>query len=118
MNVRRFFAVGALGIVVCFVMIAVLTAQEPVFVRAVDIDQQKLLTGCTIATDASCGYKLKDVLNSGGDFWTTPFQPFDPITGKGDGYGEGENGPRAAQRHAFNPQNPAYRFLRLNGLDS
>jgi hypothetical protein len=90
-----------------------------------DIDQNTLLKGCLIATDSSCGYPLDKVLNSGGQFWTTPFQPYDPVTQTGDGYGEGPNGPRAAQRHAFNPNqqtpgagNPAYRFLRMNGLDS
>jgi hypothetical protein len=98
--------------------ITFLVAQNPVFQPAIDIDQQKLLKGCPIATDSSCAYPLKDVLNSGGDFWTTPFQPYDPATGKGDGYGEGVNGPRAAQRHYFNPRNSSYRFLRLNGLDS
>ncbi len=60
------------------------------------------------------------MLNSGGDFWTTPFTPYDPVTKSGDGYGEGVNGLRADQRRAFSPvpQQPPYRFLRLNGLDS
>jgi hypothetical protein len=95
-------------------------AQSPVFLPAIDIDQTKLVTNCLHATDPGCAYSLKDVLNSGGDFWTTPFQPYDPTTKSGDGYGEGVNGPRADQRHAFNPQpqQPPYRFLRLNGLDS
>jgi hypothetical protein len=57
-------------------------------------------------------------LESGGDFYTTPFQQYDPVTKTGDGYGEGADGPRAAQRHIFNPSNPNYPFLRLNGLDS
>jgi hypothetical protein len=95
-------------------------AQNPVFLPGLEIDQTKLLTNCLHATDPGCAYSLKDVLNSGGDFWTSPFQPYDPITKTGDGYGEGEKGPRADQRHAFNPQpqQPSYRFLRLNGLDS
>jgi Di-haem oxidoreductase, putative peroxidase len=102
-------------------------AQNPVFVPALEIDQTKLLTDCRVATDPTCHYSLKDVLNSGGDFWTTPFTPYDPATNSGDGYGEGVNGPRADQRHAFYyrpqqppypPNQPPYRFLRLNGLDS
>lgn len=55
-------------------------AQEPVFRPEVDIDQDRLLKG---------QYPLKRVLKSGGDFYTTPFQPFVPKTRKGDGYGEG-----------------------------
>jgi hypothetical protein len=95
-------------------------AQNPVFLPALEIDQTKLVTNCPHATDPGCAYSLKDVLDSGGDFWTTPFQPYDPVTKTGDGYGEGVKGPRADQRHAFNPQpqQPPYRFLRLNGLDS
>ncbi|HTR88059.1 MAG TPA: di-heme oxidoredictase family protein [Reyranella sp.] len=95
-------------------------AQSPVFVPALEIDQTKLVTNCPIATDAACAYSFKDVLASGGDFWTTPFTPYDPVAKTGDGYGEGVNGPRADQRRAFNPQaqDPPYRFLRLNGLDS
>jgi di-heme oxidoreductase (putative peroxidase) len=95
-----------------------MSAQNPVFRPGIDIVQPKLLNGCPVATDAGCFYKLKDVLNSGGDFWTTPFLPFDPKTGQGDGYGEGANGPRAAQRHVFNDRVPDYPYLRLNGLDS
>jgi hypothetical protein len=93
-------------------------AQNPVFRPEIDIEQTKLLNGCPVATDPACFYKLKDVLSSGGDFWTTPFLQYDPKTNKGDGYGEGANGPRAAQRHFFNTRNPDYPFLRLNGLDS
>ncbi len=95
-------------------------AQDPVFHSSVDIDQAKLLQGCLIATDKGCHYSLKDVLNSGGDFWTTPFQPYDATTKTGDGYGEGPNGPRAAQRKAFNPNKLTkdYPYLRLNGIDS
>ena len=93
-------------------------AQDPVFRPRIQIDQKKLLTNCPVATAPGCFYKLKTVLESGGDFYTTPFQQYDPLTKKGDGYGEGPDGPRAAQRHAFNPANSNYPFLRLNGLDS
>lgn len=95
-----------------------LFAQNPVFRPEIDIDQAKLLNGCPIATDPACFYKLKQVLFSGGDFWTTPFLPYDSTTKSGDGYGEGPDGPRAAQRHVFNPRVPNYPYLRLNGLDS
>jgi hypothetical protein len=93
-------------------------AQNPVFNPKVDIDQSKLLNGCPIATNPACFYKLKDVLFSGGDFWTTPFLPYDATTKTGDGYGEGPDGPRAAQRKVFNPRVENYPYLRLNGLDS
>lgn len=85
------------------------STQNPVFNDKINIDQQGLLKG---------QYKLKDVLQSGGQFWTTPFTRFD---GKnGDGYGEGgADAPRAAQRKALNPSGfPTYPFVRLNGLDS
>ena len=110
-----------------FVLASQADAQSPVFVSSLEIDQTKLLTNCPVATDARCGYFLKDVLNSGGDFWTTPFTPYDPAAKSGDGYGEGVNGPRADQRKAFYyrpqqppypPNQPPYRFLRMNGLDS
>ncbi|HYJ06029.1 MAG TPA: di-heme oxidoredictase family protein [Chthoniobacterales bacterium] len=76
-----------------------------------DIDQQKLLEG---------KYAVGDVLQKGGQFWTTPFTRYNATTKIGDGYGEGgANAPRAAQRKAFNPSGfPTYPFLRLNGLDS
>jgi len=113
---------GGTVLAYCAIALGTPTAsgQNPVFFPSVDIDQTKLLTGCITATDTSCTYTLKDVLNSGGHFWTTPFQPYDPVHKTGDGFGEGDNGPRAAQRHFFNPlpQSPPYRFLRLNGLDS
>lgn len=92
------------------------SAQRPVFVPAIDIDQERLLQSCPIATDVHCYYHLKDLLNSGGDFWTTPFQPYDGKSG--DGFGEGDYGPRSAQRAYFSPNNIHYKFLRLNGLDS
>jgi hypothetical protein len=94
-------------------------AQDPVFRPKIQVDQEKLLKNCPVATAPGCYYKLRNVLESGGDFYTTPFQQYDPVTKTGDGYGEGaKDGPRAAQRQAFNPSNPTYPFLRLNGLDS
>ncbi|HYG81383.1 MAG TPA: hypothetical protein VD861_13390, partial [Pyrinomonadaceae bacterium] len=83
--------------------------QNPVF--NINIDQQQLLDG---------KYTLKQVLEAGGQFWTTPFTRYDKVTKAGDGYGEGgRNAPRAIQRQAFNPEGfPTYPFLRLNGLDS
>jgi hypothetical protein len=83
------------------------SAQNPVF--DINIDQQKLLSG---------GYPLQQVLQSGGQFWTTPFTQYNAQTKMGDGYGEGVNGPRSAQRKIFDPSTPNYPFLRLNGLDS
>jgi hypothetical protein len=81
--------------------------QNPVF--DINIDQQKLLAG---------GYPQKYVLQAGGQFWTTPFTQYNTQTKMGDGYGEGANGPRSAQRKIFDPDTANYPFLRLNGLDS
>src|SRR5689334_569832 len=75
----------------------------------IEIDQQKLLQG---------RYPQKYVIEAGGQFWTTPFTQYDATTQTGDGYGEGPNGPRAAQRKIFNPNTANYPYLRLNGLDS
>lgn len=114
-------------VVACILWVGVWTvvtqcfAQQPVFSPAVDIDQSALLSNCLTATDNSCQYKLKEVLISGGDFWTSPFQPYDAVTKTGDGYGEGINGPRRYQRSAFASfmtGAPKYRYLRMNGLDS
>jgi len=77
-------------------------AQSPVFTPDVNIDQTQLLAG---------KYPLRKVLESGGQFFTTPFIP-------GDGMGEGANGPRSKQRAAMYPANPTFPFLRVNGLDS
>jgi hypothetical protein len=68
---------------------AYLSAQDPVFRPKIQIDQQKLLTNCPVATAPGCFYKLRAVLESEGGFYTTPFQAYDPLTKKGDGYGEG-----------------------------
>lgn len=76
--------------------------QAPVFGQAFDIDQKALLSG---------SYPLPKVLESGGQFWTTPFTVQ-------DGFGEGAKGPRSAQRAAMYPNNPSFPFLRVNGLDS
>jgi len=85
-------------------------SQSPVFSEHVDIDQQRLQLG---------EYPLFKVLESGGQFFSTPYIPYDRETGEGDGYGEGPKGPRQAQIAAFYPPDAAqYRFLRLNGLDS
>ncbi len=85
-------------------------AQSPVFSESVDIDQIKLQRG---------QYPLYKVLESGGQFFSTPYLPFNQETGQGDGYGEGTDGPRSHQIRDFNPPGaPEYPFLRLNGLDS
>ena len=77
------------------------SAQQPAITPAVTIDQAKIHD-----------YPLRKIIESGGDFHTTPFTPE-------DGHGEGENGPRAHQRQALYPQAwPNFPFLRLNGLDS
>jgi hypothetical protein len=86
------------------------SSQNPVFDR--NIDQQQLLNN---------QYPLQTVLQTGGQFWTTPFTRYDKNKNPtGDGYGEGgADAPRASQRQAFNPSGfPSYPFLRLNGLDS
>jgi hypothetical protein len=77
-------------------------AQSPVFAPDVNIDQTQLFSG---------KYPLRKVLESGGQFFTTPFTPV-------DGMGEGAKGPRSAQRAAMYPANPSFPFLRVNGLDS
>ncbi|MEH2006547.1 di-heme oxidoredictase family protein [Nostoc sp.] len=76
--------------------------EDPVFTSDVNIDQNTLLKG---------GYNLRQVLESGNQFYTNPYTPT-------DGIGEGLKGPRADQRAALYPQDPTYPFLRLNGLDS
>src|SRR6185295_8386685 len=85
-------------------------AQSPVITPSVDIDQKKLEAG---------QYPLNKVLDSGGQFFTTPYLPYQASTNFGDGYGEGPHGPRQLQRKAFYPPDfPQYHFLRMNGLDS
>ena len=95
-----------------------LFAQDPVISPEISIDQNLLLKNCPVATAPGCQYPLKKVLSSGGQIYSTPFLPWDPATNTGDGHGEGPNGPRAEQRHRFNPFNPNYPYLRLNGIDS
>ena len=88
---------------ICFIAcFSVGRAQSPVFAPDVNIDQAQLLSG---------KYPLRKVLESGGQFFTTPYTPI-------DGMGEGAEGPRAAQRAAMYPANPSFPFLRVNGLDS
>ena len=48
-------------------------SQSPVFTEQVDIDQQKLQAG---------EYPLFKVLESGGQFFSTPYIPFDRETGQ------------------------------------
>ncbi|MFL6195961.1 MAG: di-heme oxidoredictase family protein [Thermoanaerobaculia bacterium] len=85
-------------------------SQSPVFSPAVDIDQAKLEHG---------DYPLHKVLESGGQFFSTPYLPYNAETGLGDGYGEGPDGARRRQIRDFYPPGfPEYHFLRLNGLDS
>ena len=92
-----------LTVAICFLgCIWVARAQSPVFAPDVNIDQTQLLSG---------KYPLRKVLESGGQFFTTPFTPV-------DGMGEGAKGPRSAQRAAMYPANPSFPFLRVNGLDS
>lgn len=111
-----------LAVILLFALLAVgyrgASTQNPVF--DINIDQQKLLSN---------GYTHAEVIQAGGQFWTTPFTKYDPKTKSGDGYGEGDvpGAPRYKQRVAFNPRGfppvgigggLTYPFLRLNGLDS
>jgi len=78
-----------------------LYAQQPAITPEITIDQDKIHS-----------YPLRTILESGGDFHTTPFTP-------ADGHGEGKEGPRARQRQALYPGAfPNFPFLRVNGLDS
>jgi hypothetical protein len=63
-------------------------SQSPVFSERVNIDQQRLQQGA---------YPLFKVLESGGQFFSTPYTPYDRATG------EGPNGPRQQQIAAFYP---------------
>lgn len=72
---------------------------DPVFNSDVNIDQDTLLKG---------GYNLRQVLESGGDFFSQPYTPE-------DGVGEGDNGPRSWQRKAYYPH-ANINFLKFNGL--
>jgi hypothetical protein len=98
-------------------------SQTPTITQSVSVDQKTLVTSCAYALDPNCRiYPLKRVLDAGGHFWTTPCQPYS-ATAKtdgthGDGYGEGPTGIRHIQRAYLNANNPNYRFLRMNGLDS
>ena len=85
-------------------------AQQPVITPPWNIDQQQLESGQV---------PVPLLLQAGQRFFTTPYLPFNKITGSGDGYGEGPNGPRWAARVAFySGTRHGWPFLRLNGLDS
>ena len=94
-------AVALLGTLQLFAT-EVAFAQAPVFGPGVNLDQKEIMGGHV---------PLEKLLESGGQFWTTPFTV-------ADGMGEGATGPRAAQRAALYPNNPTFPFLRLNGIDS
>ncbi|HKV40254.1 MAG TPA: hypothetical protein VJX67_13665, partial [Blastocatellia bacterium] len=85
------------------------SSQTPAITPKNSIDQTMLERG---------KYTFARVLSSGGDFFSTPYTPFDRDTGEGDGHGEGPNGPRSQQIQAFYKDHPGYPFLRLNGIDS
>ncbi|UXI68908.1 di-heme oxidoredictase family protein [Tahibacter amnicola] len=88
-------------VTVAFVCALDATAQRPAITPEVTIDQARIHQ-----------YPLAKILESGGDFHTTPFTPE-------DGHGEGKEGPRARQRQALYPEAwPDFPFLRVNGLDS
>ncbi|MGZ8729814.1 MAG: di-heme oxidoredictase family protein [Thermoanaerobaculia bacterium] len=85
-------------------------AQQPVITPPWSIDQQQLENGQV---------PLQLLLQAGQRFFTTPYLPFNRITGSGDGYGEGPNGPRWSARVMFySGTKHGWPFLRLNGLDS
>jgi len=99
-------------------------AQQPAITPQATIDQTQLQQG---------GIPLPDVLRSGQRFFTTPYQPYDPKTKSGDGYGEGPvydpttmtwfagtgPGPRWSQKKVFyRGAQVGWPFLRLDGLDS
>jgi hypothetical protein len=89
------------GVVVVLGAAATAVAQQPAITPQVTIDQARIHE-----------YPLRKILESGGDFHTTPFTPE-------DGHGEGQEGPRARQRQALYPEAfPNFPFLRVNGLDS
>jgi len=89
------------GTVVALGAASAAVAQQPAITPEVNIEQSKIHE-----------YPLRKILESGGDFHTTPFTPE-------DGHGEGQEGPRARQRQALYPEAwPNFPFLRVNGLDS
>jgi hypothetical protein len=119
-QIQRQTTLASMAAVIGTVIVMALpaAAQSPVITKDISIDQYDLTTNCKVATDPGCKYKLSKVLGSGGQIYSTPFLPYDPITMTGDGHGEGADGPRAGQRRRFNWANPQYPYLRLNGLDS
>jgi hypothetical protein len=106
---RALSSIGAAASATAALLLMAVTAsaQTKTINPAVEIDETQLLAG---------HIPLKKVLESGGHFFSTPYT-------LEDGFGEGANGPRAAQRAFMFPaldgngsnQMP---FLRLNGLDS
>lgn len=68
-------------------------AQPNALDPALSIDQQKLIEGA---------YPLWQVLQDGQQIFNVPFTPAGPDL-RGDGLGEGHDGPRSFQRRAFNP---------------
>ena len=81
-------------------------AQQSVFGPEVNIDQQKFLNK---------EYPLRKVLESGGQFFTVPYIPYDAETKSGDGAGEGPDGPRSVQQKVYYPYADIH-FLKFNGL--
>jgi hypothetical protein len=124
---RRDHAVRHSFVLVLFLSVFLLAltaaAQEPAITPAATIDETKLEQG---------GYPLPQVLRSGQRFFTTPYQPYNATTGKGDGYGEGPVfnaatgklgttgfGPRwLAKKVFYRGAQVGWPFLRLNGLDT
>ncbi|MEA5470611.1 c-type cytochrome [Spirulina sp. 06S082] len=81
-------------------------AQTNAITPEVNIDQQTLLNG---------DYTLRKVLESGEQFFSVPFTPYDGKTGDGMGEARIPSGPKSAQREAFYPH-ADINFLKLNGL--
>ncbi|MEM9555763.1 MAG: di-heme oxidoredictase family protein [Acidobacteriota bacterium] len=81
-------------------------AQDRVVTSSISIEQDQLTAGA---------YTVDEVLQAGRQFFAVPYIP-------ADGHGEGDAGPRAAQRAQFFAQSLetplAMPFLRMNGIDS
>ena len=105
---RRLFTLGStfLLVIALFMFGSSALAQQSVFGPKVNIDQKKLLNN---------EYSLRKVLESGGQFFTVPYTPYDSQTKSGDGVGEGPDGPRSVQRQAYYPH-ADINFLKFNGL--
>lgn len=97
-----------LGLLACALVFGISTkanAQPRVVNEEVSVSQQRLL----LQGAANGGYSVRKVLESGGQFFSTPYVP-------DDGMGEGEFGPKAAQRMAFYPIAENFPPLKMNGL--